>query len=338
MRAKISTLIICLVAGLTFGAYAQPNTGTGVTWGEDFSPSEPLQLNEDFSGFDFFHTDSNPNDGNSDNSFDNDGVTIIYGYKQDTVDVDMDNGSGQIHYEFYQCAFAPEWQTAYAYQDGGGQTANVSNGFVEISREYESTPPTVKGYFLVDLRELDFVDVIEWSHSSTGGNKRGVMCEFSLDDGTTWDTLRYQPGGAKAGYSFTKSVEDDAFKTSNTYRCDPSAYGMTWADGIWNSNVMLRFGECDGQTARIHDLKVYGTYEGNAIGDIDDADGLKIYATDKKIYFSEEAAVQVYSIAGALVKQSISTNLVSMDDMPRGIYLVKAQNGNKVKAVKVAIY
>ncbi len=333
---KIYLFIILSVIGINYKLYAQLNTGTGPIWGE-LSPAEPLLLNENFQEFDPFHTDENPDQGNSDNTFDTDGTTIIYGYKNDTVDVPIiGSENGKITYYFKQCAFAPEWKTAYAFQQETDNSTNVSDGFVEISRDYPSSPPTVAGWFKVDLRELDFVEVIQWSHSSTGGNKRGVMCEFSLDGGTTWDTLRYQPGGAGYTSSFTKDVTTGE-KTPNGYRCDPSAFGMTWEDGIYAENVMLRFSECGGQTPRIHDLKVYGTYTGSTAAAKVKKDDLMIYSYNRKIHLSEPSKVAVYNITGNLVKMATRVSNISMEDVPAGIYLVKAESGLHRKTAKILI-
>ncbi len=345
---KIFTFVTCLVLFTAFSAYSQVslNTGTGVPWGLLGLGGSPLVLSEDFSGFDFYHNDENPNDGNSDNMFANDGTTIIYGYKNDTLEVPiLGSTSGKITYIFHQCAFAPEWSTAYAYRDAASNdesfnTANVSNGFVEISRfdTVYSDIPTAEGYMIVDLRQLDFVEGIQWTHSSCGGGKRGVMCEISLDDGITWDTLRYQPGELW-GYSFIKDPISHV-TTPNGYRCDPSAYGMTWEDGIYAENVMLRFIEAIPpagaiQTPRIHDLKVYGDLPTAA--NIIEKDGLKIYAANRKIHISEQAKVAVYNISGALVRQANYTREIPMNDMPNGIYLVKAQTDKEIRTAKVII-
>lgn len=334
MKAKIFTLIFFTLTGVSLNSMAQLDPGTGTGWGA-LAPSEPLQLNENFQGFQFFHSDVDSDKGNSDNIIDPVSGEIVYGYKSFTVKAPINNTQDSaVTYIFDQCAFAPAWKTAYAQKDGVENTPNVSNGFVEISRTYASTPPTVHGSFVVDLRKLDFVDVIQWTHSSTGGNKRGVLCEVSVDNGTTWDTLRYQPGVAWAG-SFTKDVFTHV-KTPNSYRCDPSAYGMVWEDGIWAENIMLRFGECGGQTARIHDLKVYGTYTTTSAKQIS-SDDLKIYSANKNIRISEQAKVAVYNLTGKIVKTADQTNNVSMAGMPVGIYLVKAIAGNKVKTSKVII-
>lgn len=338
MKEKFFTLLICLLIGVGFSAYAQLNLGSGVPWGT-IGAGEPLVLNEDFSGFTFFHSDSSTDMGNSNNYYDTDGTTVIYGYKNDTIETAiLGSQSGKIKYYFDQCAFAPEWITAGAYKDSGGQTPNVSDGFVEVSRDYDASGgylPTVRGNFVVDLRALEFVEVIQWSHSSCGGNKRGVICEFSIDDGESWDTLRYQPGNAW-GDSFTKDP-GTGVKTANGYRCDPSAYGMTWEDGVFIDNIMLRFGEAGGQVPRIHDLKVYGTYTPPTAVNVIDKDDLKIYSFDRRIRISEPADVAVYTISGNLVTQKMNTNIVNMNTVPTGIYLVKANRSGKTTVKKVVI-
>lgn len=326
-----SLFILLLSNGI---AFAQLNTGTGVPWGE-LSPSEPLVLDENFQGFEFFHTDDNADMGNSQHKYGEDGTSIIYGYKNDTVMVDILNAPGlKIGYYFNQCAFAPEWKTAYAFRDEGENTADVSNGFVEVSRDFSSDPPTIRGAFIVDLRALDFIEVIQWSHSSTGGNKRGVQLDFSLDDGMTWDTLRYQPGNAWSG-SFTKDPVTGT-KTSNGIRCDPSAYGMTWEDGVYAENVMLRFIEAGGQTPRIHDLKVYGSFTPSAIAEVFEND-LKIAQANREIRISEQADISVFYTNGILVKTAADTDRINLTNLPTGIYIIRAQADKKVKASRVFI-
>jgi hypothetical protein len=335
MKEKIFTLCFCLILGMG-SLTAQLNTGTGTGWGIDLFPGEPLLLDENFQGFAFFHSDSTPDMGNSNNTLDPVTQEVVYGYTNFSTNVlVLGTEDSAITYEFYQCAFAPEWQTAYAFKEQGENTPNVSNGFVEVSRDYGSTPPTVHGHFIVDLRNIDFVEMIQWSHSSCGGNKRGVMLEFSVDDGTTWDTLRYQPGGAGYTEGFTKDVFTGE-KTGNGYRCDPSAYGMLWEDAIYSENMMLRFGEAGGQVPRIHDLKVYGTYTASSKKEIPDND-LKIYCVNKTIRISEMADVEVYSLVGKRVKMAQQVNSLAMDDMPQGIYIVKAKGPSAVKTTKVVV-
>lgn len=315
--------------------FAQLNTGTGVPWGE-LSPTEPLVLDENFQGFEFFHSDENPDMGNSSNAYDEAGG-IIYGYKNDTTIVDALNAPGiKIGYYCTQCAYAPDWQTAYAYQQETENTANVSNGFVEVSRNFPSDPPTIAGEFVVDLRQLDFVEVIQWTHSSTGGNKRGVMLQFSLDDGMTWDTLRYQPGGAAFGDSFTKDPTT-GIKTPNGYRADPSAFGMTWEDGVYAENVMLKFLEAGGQTPRIHDLKVYASFTPmTPVVDLYEND-LRIEQVNRLINVSEIADIAVYHTNGQLLKTATNSDQLHLTELPSGLYIVHVQSGKKLKSKKVFI-
>lgn len=339
MKTKIFTLFATafMLGGL--GLSAQ-NTGTGMNW-DDNPPGSPILIDENFQGFEFFHSDETPDEGNSNNALDEDGETIIWGYTDiDNVEVPIINGDGgTISYSFLQCAFSPDWMAAWAYKDltengSGENTANVSNGFVEVSREYPSAVPTLPGYFEVDLTNIAFVDMIQWTHSSCGGRRRGVLLEISLDNGASWDTLRYQPGD-QWSLSFTRDpfTSDD---TPNTYSCEPSAYGMTWVDEIYMDNVMLRFVVANGQVPRIHDLKVYGEYASNSVSDVK-KEWLNIYSRNKQIHLSKAVNVEVYNLSGALVASQMNTNLVNMDNQSAGIYFVKATSNGNIQTTKIQL-
>ena len=337
MYGKLFTLILA-VFGLCLTSYAQDTQSTGSGWGGLF-PSEALVINDNFMGYDFFHSDAAPDEGNSNNSIDPVSSEVVYGYTNRVFDVPFIGAEAtKATYDCYQCAFAPEWSTAYAYKNATESTPNVSDGFVEVSRDYGSNPGEIAGYFIVDLRELAFVEIIQWTHSSCGGNKRGVLVEISLDDSLTWDTLRYQPGENWAA-SFTRDP-GTGVDTENEYRCDPSAYGMVWEDGIWSENVMLRFKVAGGQVPRIHDLKVYGivTDPGTPSSAEDiNKNLLKIYSYDKMVRISEPANVNVYNITGKLVKTVENSNVVAMNDLTKGVYIVKAQAGTRLKTTKVFV-
>ena len=324
---------------LCFNALGQDDiddTGTG--WGNLF-PSEQLVLNENFMGFDFFHSDSNPSSGNSDNVTDPVSGDPIYGFKDDSMYVNFLGSSDQARYIFHQCAFAPEWETAYANHEDKTPTPNVSDGFVEISRTYPASGgnlPMVHGEFILDLRQLSYVEVVEWSHSSCGGNKRGVMLEFSLDDGATWDTLRYQPGQAQFQTSFTKDVTSRE-KTDNEYSCQESALGMAWEEGIYTDQpLMLRFGECNGQTPRIHDVRVYGVPLHTAAEQIN-LNKLKIHCYNNIIRISKLADAKIYDLSGKLLLSAENTNYINLDNFQKGVYLVKVQSGNAYGTSKILL-
>ena len=346
MRVKTFTLLFSAFLFYSISSFAQADAGTGMEWGGGaFFPSTDLVLNENFQGFTFFHSDDDPNSGNSNNSYDPGTGAIVYGYTNDTTEVLIEGStSAKIKYYFDQCAFAPDWATASAFNDdgdnsGNSNTPNVTNGFVEVSRDYHSDPPTIAGSFVVDLSALDYVDGIQWTHSSCGGNKRGVLLEFSTDMGENWDTLRYQGSNGRNGW--TKDI-NSGLVTENLYNCQPSAYGMTWEDGIYYSAteenpLWLRFMVSDGQVPRIHDLRIYGTYtEPTSSADIK-AEDLKVYSFNKEIHISEEVNVKVYNINGMVVKSAEKTNLIPMTDMSNGIYLVKTQMDSKIKTTKVLI-
>ncbi len=338
MYGKIFTLILA-VFGFCLTSYSQVDLGTGTGWGNLF-PSEPLVVDDNFQSYDFFHSDDVPDAGNSNNSIDPATQEIIMGYTNRKWDVRYIGAqASQAHFDCYQCAFAPEWPTAYAYKNATDNTPNVSDGFVEISRTYGSEPGEIQGYFIVDLRELDYVEIVQYTHSSCGGTKRGVLLEYSIDDSLTWDTLRMQLSDGRTGSFYTSDITGPT-RMESFYNCQESAYGMVWEDGLWASNVMLRFGISPNQVPRIHDLKVYGTVldPGNP-SSADDLgiNGLKIHSYDRFIRISEPANVKIYNIAGALVRAVENSHTVSTVDLNDGVYIVKAQAGNKLKTTKVFV-
>ena len=314
--------------------------GTGMTWGETFTPYEQLLINENFMGFDFYFNGQNINDGNSKNEIDPVSGEMIYGYKDDSLDIHIPGSeSGTIRYIYKQCAFAPEWKTVRAEFTGGENTENVSDGFVEISRpdtKY-STVPTLKGHFIVDLREVSFVEGMYWSHSSTGNGKRGAMCEISVDDGITWDTLRYQPGENSYAKSFHKDISTGE-KTYNLFRCDQAAFGMTWEDEIYAENVMLRFvcaGETTIQTLRLHDLKIYGLYVPPTFAETVKGKNLEIIQLKQRIKISELSNVEIYDLTGKVLYREQNTKEIPLDIIPKGTYIVRASNGKLAATQKI---
>jgi hypothetical protein len=315
MKKVIFTTLLLLFFGACLTLLAQsPEGSTG--W-ETLMPGEPLVLEDDFTGFPFFHSDTDPDQGNS--------AT----YKDTTAFRRCVGSIDTVFYEFYQCAFAPNWIAAYAYQDSVTDAApcdptpQVSRGFVEISREREQDL-TVNGHFIIDLRQLEYVDAVQYSHSSCGGNKRGFTLAKSTDDGETWDTIRMQTGNTS-----TSLPQPNSFNVQN------SACGMRWEDGVWDINVMLRFTQAGGQAVRIQDLKIYGT--------ADPAVGIKDYINEKIkitwhnriIRLSEVADVSIYNMNGALVKKADRVETLSTSDLPAGMYIVKARTDAKITTVKI---
>lgn len=336
---------MAFVIGFSNVLAQEPDTGTGTGWTE---PGASLLLNERFQDFEFFHSQPDANSGNSRNTV-NAGVDpedpnyFNMGYKDIAVNKKIVGSTSVVGFNMVQCAFAPSWMTAYAFRDesnepgSGANTTGVSNGFVEISREYESQN-TISGYFEIDLGNIPFVEMIQYSHSSTGGSKRGLLVEFSIDNGASWDTLRYQSGNETT--SFTKGIFDEE-KTPNAIRCDPSAYGMLWEDRLnftpeeeYDDHLKIRFSESAGQAVRIHDLKIYGdlptSINNSRLSDL----GISYF--NNLITVNEMAEVSIYSLTGALVKQVVNVNEVSVSDLLEGVYIVKAQAGAKISITKIS--
>jgi hypothetical protein len=109
---------------------------------------------------------------------------------------------------------------------------------------------------------------------------------------------------------------------------------MVWEDGIYFENIMLRFSEAGGQTPRIHDLKVYGTLP-SGVSSKTVANDLKIFYANDKVHISKLANVEVYSMAGIKLKSESETRSVSIRELPRGLYIVKAGNEGVFKTVKI---
>lgn len=332
MKTKKFTLlvvmIIALTGGCTFLANAQADTGPGTGWGT-LNPGYDLVLNEKFQGFAFYHSDSTSNMGNSNNVTDEVTGEVTYGYKNMDTTFTFLNSCQKVTYIFDTCAFAPNWKAAYAFRDTVDNVAGMSDGFVEISRRASGTS---RGHFTVDLRNLEFVEAIQYSHSSCGGTKRGITVEFSIDNGETWDTLRYQPGNTYAN-SYSKDIFTGE-KTSNVYNCQTSAYGMLWEDAVYSENLMLRFLESAGQVVRLHDLKVFGTpKECSAVEDY--ASKLAIRKAGNVVLFSKYVDVRVFNLSGVMVKTGKNTRELDLSDLNNGAYIVKALFDNQSASKKI---
>ncbi len=325
MKRQIFTLLISALIGTAL--YAQSgNFGTGWT----LQTSTYLVLDEDFTGFPFVHSDDNPDMGNSDNL-----DTLNPGYIDTILYVKaMGSSFDTISLDFYQCAFAPNWMPAYWYQDSVNELtittpAEVSRGFVEISREYESWA-TINGHLIIDLSEVRFIEAIQFSHSSCGGNKRGFTLAASTDYGVTWDTVMVMTGN---------STTSDP----SGYDCQESARGMLWELGLYmgslvspGDSVLLRFTKPPGfvQAVRLHDLKIYGEGHSMGIGQTR-VDRIKISVFNGFIRLSEPADIQVYGVNGMLVRQAQRVESLYIRDLPSGIYIVKAKTDGYLSTRKI---
>jgi hypothetical protein len=65
------------------------------------------------------------------------------------------------------------------------------------------------------------------------------------------------------------------------------------------------------------------------------ANDLKIFYANDKVHISKLANVEVYSMAGIKLKSESETRSVSIRELPRGLYIVKAGNEGVFKTVKI---
>ena len=336
-----SLLAIAFLFVATFALQAQ-NDGIGTGWG-NLAPTSPLLLNENFTGFTFYGNWAHANNSNSKDKIDDATGQITPANMSGEKEVEMIGSKLKVRYEWDSCAFAPDWGVAYSVNGDGipvdpdPTTPGVSIGFVEIARAGYGT---LAGEFIIDLREIEFVEAIQYSHSSCGGKRRGFVLCYSLDDGFTWDTLRYQLGSI--AYNFTEDTFTKV-RTPNEFNCTPSGYGMLWEDAIFNENVMLRFTSDsvvggENQAVRIHDFKVYGDLPEipvDTVGVPEFSDNYKIRVLKNVVSISELSDVNVYSMTGAIVKSLKNVDIVSIADLPKGVFVIKANAGQKVGAAKI---
>lgn len=315
--------------------------GTGTGW-TGLQPTESLVIDENFQGFEFFHTDEHSNQGNSEHKIDETTLEEIPGYIDFDSTFSFLNSTVTASYSFIQCAFAPNWGVAYSINGDTGEpvdpdptTEGVSVGFVEISRldEIYSAVPTSRGYLTVDLTNLEFVEAIQYSHSSTGGNRRGILVEYSKDGGASWDSLRYQPGNNYAA-SFTTDVFTGD-RTPNSINCTPSANGMLWEDAINDDGLMIRFLEAGGQTVRLHDLKVYGSLPSISSNSLLEKNKLKIVG--KSLIMNEQSMVQVYTVSGALITKRAAVKKMDLSHLENGVYILKVNSKGVDFSQKIVI-
>lgn len=345
MKTKNFTFKSLFVIGLfvlgPVALYAQDMTSTGTGW-SDLNPTSPLILKEDFTGFDFYGNWAHTNNSNSKEAVDEVTGDTIPANISGTKTITFLNSELEVIYTWDSCAFAPEWGVAYSLDSDGipvdpdPTTSGVSNGFVEIARNGYGT---LAGEFIIDLRNADFIEAIQYSHSSCGGYRRGFMLQFSLDNGETWDTLRYQLGDHYT-MNFTKDPFFPDDKISNDINCTPSGNGMLWEDALYSENVMLMFSSesVESQAVRLHDFKVYGELPddpGSAVSDVVNNFNLKF--SDGHVVISEKADIYVFEVTGKLVKRSFSVRSLSLTDVPDGIYIVKAQNNRNTASEKIVI-
>lgn len=298
-------MMAAVALSVSVGMNAQ-GWGTGAIDGE-----YPVVINENFQDWEHFHTTESANGepkggllGVASNWKSGKVAVPIYDGKTNKTDKTFD-------LELTNYAVAPTFYTQYYYEgkDAAVHT-NVSKGFVELGRNsiYQPVAPA-NGELIIP--QMEYIEGVQYSFSSTGGSKRGFVL-FKSVDGGEWEEVRLEG----------KDINTSTSGTNNEY----SGYGLRYEDYVGEANVSLKFtiNEVDPQTVRIHDLIVYGTIgEGQSIGN-EFGDSFVIKNTKEKISLSTIADIQLVSTSGVVVKNANAVEELNINDLPSGVYIVKA--------------
>lgn len=217
-------------------------------------------------------------------------------------------------------------------------------GFIELSRMGSAvlkTPPSRHGY--IQLDSLPQVERIQWSYSSTSW-KRGVKADINYNDGLGWQPLRWVASDyssweatfSEQGYQFEEVIgkhEDPNSFISLRFRIwdgDSIHYKVNANDlSLQESTYSATMTPYDQrQTVRIHQIKVFSgiipDQVPNAVG-IPVADFITISRQYNQLVLSESARLSIYSIDGKVVLDKLGDK-ADISNLPKGIYILKAQN------------
>lgn len=178
------------------------------------------------------------------------------------------------------------------------QPAELTNGYISLNKvNSEATPPTAGSLVISALPKITQVF---FTLSATGAN-RGCYLAYSTDGGNLW----------------TKTQEALYIGSNDTQG------GNAFFVDIDKEDVMLKF-YTDNQIVRIHDLKIY-TSSASGIGSVSQ-NAFDLYMTGGELYCSENVSVEIYNIAGKLIKSAKNIQNLSLQSLVPGIYVVKAAN------------
>lgn len=235
----------------------------------------------------------------------------------------VDTGE-KLMFKLIQCAVAPDFYSQYYYENQLDPTkwteyshSNVSKGYVELGRTAYSGAATQNGELIIS--KMEYIEGVQYSYASTGGNKRGFTLSKSTDDGNTWEIVRQETGNLTT--------------STSGYNVQESGYGIRFEDIIDTENVMLKFEIFAEQVLRIHDLKIYGKKGAPSGIDSNQIDAFSIKKINENVVLSEESDVEIYAISGQLIKTKQNCTTISISELPSGVYIVKA-SGNTQKIVK----
>jgi hypothetical protein len=211
----------------------------------------------------------------------------------------------------------------------------LSVGFLEVGR-IANNGSDPAAHSTVTLPPIAGAQIIQYSYSSLGGNKRAIKLERSVDNGTTWTIVRNSPK-ADVDDPTTLLGEGAAEQLTNPYLngyyCSAAGVYIEDIIGDGSETVTLRFSINDGldgngnvaaaQDYRLHDLKVIALSGTDAIPTVSVPLTQIIGQKGQITITGAQAPVTIYTPTGqkAAALQTGSRTLT----LPAGIYLVSEQ-------------
>jgi hypothetical protein len=178
------------------------------------------------------------------------------------------------------------------------QPAEVTNGYLSLNKTNAAATPPTAGSLVISA--LPKITQVYFTLSATGTG-RGCYLAYSTNGGISWE-----------------KTQDAVYVGSN----DTQAGNLFTVD-LNKENVMLKFYTND-QVIRIHDLKIYGSST-SGIGSVN-KNVFDLYVSNGELYSSENVSVEIYNIAGMLIKSVKNIHNISLQSLSSGVYVVKAVN------------
>jgi hypothetical protein len=325
-------------------------------WGwktTDLGPNQTLVINENFQDWPLNHNQPN-------NSVATKARASADAYIDWDREITLDDGT-KANISMIKCASAPQGLSQNKIEftpvndpDDGiyqGNDINFPNGripdpergdplsvgFLEISRS--SSNGTGGAYHgSVTLPAIAGAQIVQYSYSSIGGNKRALILQRSVDNGETWTDVRNSSSGAvnwstteNDGNSSTAVLGENGF--SSGYYCSGAGVYIEDIIGDGTETVMLRFTIHNNQDYRLHDLKVIALKGGSSISTVNTS-STKIIGQKGQIEITgAQASVTIYSVTGQKVATFVPAQGSQIVSVPSGVYMVAERDQPVVKVL-----